>query len=338
MKIDRGATIPLVGMRLCHLTRAIALVTFCSVGSVALFAATISGTVKDPSGAVISGAHIEITGGNLTQAITLSSDGLGRFESPDLQPGKYQLRVTHDGFDPLEHSVELQGSTQLQLTLEIARVQTNISVPGKAGAYANSDPVYRQLRDVGLGDSFQIEDFSLVSDVATFHFEKGTLTFLSPVNGAVTGAIYIGDGHFNLKPVTMLDAHELSRRIGSESVDEDFTEVVFRFTSEARLSLLSGLTGKTRTPGEASNALKHWREKMRQRRERAVGFSDYLLEGESMDNVDADVLAAIYNRAHPPFFKLTSAGKNIRICGTSSAPGWAPFPRSIRRRRSASST
>lgn len=111
MKITRGATIPLVGIRLCHLTRAIALVTFCSVGSVALFAATISGTVKDPSGAVISGAHIEITGGNLTQAITLSSDGLGRFESPDLQPGKYQLRVTHDGLDPLEQSVELQGST-----------------------------------------------------------------------------------------------------------------------------------------------------------------------------------------------------------------------------------
>jgi hypothetical protein len=309
MTIIRGATLPLGGIRFSHFIRAIALVTFCSVASVASFAATISGTVKDPSGAVISGAHIEITGGGFTQAIMLSSDGLGRFESPDLPPEKYQLRVTHDGFDPLEQTVELQGSTELQLTLEIARVQTNISVPGKAGAYANSDPVYRQLRDVGLGDSFQIEDFTLATDAATFHFEKGTLTFLSPVNGVVTGAIYVGEGHFNLKPVTLLDVHELSRRIGSDNVDEDFTEIVFRFTTEAGQSLLSGLKGKTETPAEANNALKRWRQKVRQRHERAVGFSDYLLEGESMDNVDADVLAAIYNRAHPPFFNAYIHGK-----------------------------
>src|SRR5215471_21226026 len=100
MRIIREARFS-VSVRLSHLMRALALVTFCSVGSVALFAATISGTVKDTSGAVISGAHIEITGGSLTQPITLSSDGLGRFESPDLPPGRYQLRVTHDGFAPL---------------------------------------------------------------------------------------------------------------------------------------------------------------------------------------------------------------------------------------------
>jgi hypothetical protein len=309
MKIILGASFLPARMRLSHLTRAIALINFCSIGSLALFAATISGAVKDSSGAVISGARIEITGGNLTQAITLSSDGLGRFESPDLQPGKYQLRVTHDGFDPLEQTVQLQESTELQLTLEIARVQTKLSVPGKAGAYANSDPVYRQLRNLGLGDSFQIDDFTLISDVATFHFEKGTLTFLSPVDGAVTGAIYIGDGHFNLKPATPLDVRELSRRIGSDNVDEDFTEVVFRFTTEARMSLLAGLKGKAETPDEANNALKRWREKVRQRHEQAVGFSDYLLEGESMDNVDADILAAIYNRAHPLFFNAYIHGK-----------------------------
>src|SRR5215469_7754329 len=294
---------------LSHFIRPLALLLGGLVTSAALFGATISGTVKDPSGAVISGARIEITGGNLTKAIVLTSDGLGRFDSPDLPPGKYQFRITHEAFDPLEQSVELPGSTELQFTLQIARVETNISVAGKAGAYANSDPVYRQLRNVGLGETFQVENFTLVSDVATFHFEKGTLTFLSPVDGAVTGAIYIGEGHFNLKPATPLDVHELSRRIGSESADEDFTEVVFRFTNEARMSLLSGVKGKTATPEEAAHALRQWREKVRQRHERAVGFSDYLLEGESMDNVDADILAAIYNPAHPPFFNAYIRGK-----------------------------
>lgn len=293
-----------------NLCRALSLlVFFCTVVSASLFGATVSGTVQDPSGAVVSGARIEITGGNLAQAIVLSSDALGKFVSPDLQPGKYVLKVTHDGFEPLEQTIDLQTSNELQLSLAIARVQTNISVAGKAGAYANSDPVYLQLRNIGLGQSFLIENFTLISDVATFHFEKGTLTFLTPVEGVVTGAIYVGDGHFNLKPTTALDVRELSRRVEGESVDEDFSEIVFRFTGEERMGFLPGLKGKTATPEEANNALRHWREKVRKRREVAGGFSEYLLEGESMDNVDADVLAAIYNPVHPPFLNAYIHGK-----------------------------
>lgn len=48
---------------------------------------------------------------------------------------------------------------------------------------------------------------------------------------------------------------------------------------------------------------------MRQRREQALGFTQYLLQGETMDNVDADVLAAIYNAAHPEFFNAYLRGK-----------------------------
>jgi hypothetical protein len=44
-----------------------------------LHAATISGTVKDPSGAVIPGARVEITGGDLLQPVELTSDPLGQF-------------------------------------------------------------------------------------------------------------------------------------------------------------------------------------------------------------------------------------------------------------------
>src|SRR6516165_2824951 len=63
-----------------------------------LHAESISGTVQDPSGAVIPGARIEITGGDLAQAMVLSSDGQGKFSSPDLKPGTYSLRVTREGF------------------------------------------------------------------------------------------------------------------------------------------------------------------------------------------------------------------------------------------------
>ncbi len=179
-----------------------------------LLSQTISGTIQDPSGAVIAGARIEIAGGELAQPVVLSTDGLGKFASPDLKPGSYSLRVTRDGFEPLVKTLDLQGPVQLQLTLAIAQQKVTVSVPGKSAAFANSDPVYRQLREVGLGQTFRFDNFTLNADAATFQFQKGTLTFLAPVDGVVTGAIFIGEGHFNLKPVTHLDARELSRRTG----------------------------------------------------------------------------------------------------------------------------
>ncbi len=185
----------------------------------------------------------------------------------------------------------------------------SISVAGKSLAFANSDPVYRQLRQIGLGQTFRFDNYTLVWDAATFQFQKGTLTFLSPVNGVSTGAIFIGEGHFNLKPATALDARELNRRTGAAEVNEDFTEAVFRFAGDTRMKFLPALGVQTDDSSPAADVLKHWRERVRQRREQALGFTQYLLQGETMDNVDADLLAAIYNGAHPIFFNAYLRGK-----------------------------
>ena len=75
------------------------------------------------------------------------------------------------------------------------------------------------------------------------------------------------------------------------------------------MKFLPGLGDRTEPAAEAGAVLNHWREKMRQRRERPLGYSEYLLEGESMDNVDADLLAAVYNPSHPEFFNAYLRGK-----------------------------
>src|SRR5258708_11280984 len=152
-----------------------------------LFSQTLSGTIQDSSGAVIVGARIEISGGDLIQPIILFSDAVGKFSSPDLKPGRYSLRVTRNGFEPFVETVDLQASVQLQLTLAIAQQQISISVPGKSLAFLNSDPIYRQLREISLGQTFRFDNFTLLCDAATFQFQKGTLTFLTPVDGVVTG-------------------------------------------------------------------------------------------------------------------------------------------------------
>jgi len=117
-----------------------------------LHSQTISGTIQDSSGAVIAGARIEITGGDLAQPLVLSSDAVGKFASAELKPGTYSVRVTQDGFEPLIKTVDLHAAVSLQLPLAIAKPEVNISVAGKSLAFANSDPVYRQLREVELGE------------------------------------------------------------------------------------------------------------------------------------------------------------------------------------------
>src|SRR5215471_9421317 len=88
----------------------VALLMLCLAAPACLHAETISGTVQDPSGAVIPGARIEITGGDLAQPIVLTSDGQGKFSSPDLKAGTYTVHVTRQGFEPLDKTVDVRGA------------------------------------------------------------------------------------------------------------------------------------------------------------------------------------------------------------------------------------
>jgi hypothetical protein len=281
-----------------------------------LRADTISGTVKDPSGGVVAGARVEITGGILSKPIVLTTDESGKFTAPNLPSGKYSVVVAKDGFDNLVSTVDVKGSADLPLTLTITAQQTSVNVTEKNMAFANSDSVYRQLRDVGLGDSYHCENFTLRLDVGTFELKSGTLTVVGLVDKFVTGAIFVGQGHFTLKPVIEPDTRELLRRIGAPTAEEDFSEVVFRFTPREYSRFSAALGPKTQTPPEAAAAFQRWKEKARKRHEIPEGFTQAILEGETIDNVDADLLAAIYNPGHPPFINAYMHGaqhKDLRF-------------------------
>lgn len=292
-----------------HLLPKLALFLFWLAIPFRLHADTIVGTIADPSGALIPGVRVEISGGDLAQPLILSTDKVGRFASPNLKSGFYTLRLTHDGFEPFVKTVELKGEASLQLSLAISRQNVDVNVPGKTSSYANSDPTYRKLRGLELGSSYRFDNITLPLDAATLQFQAGTLTLLNPVDGGVTGAIFVGAGHLHLRPTTSRDAQELKRRTGSSEVDEDFTEIVLRFTPGESPMFLSHLGDHADTPSEAATAFDHWKDRMRKRREEALGLTESLLHGETMDNVDADLLAALYNPSHPAFLNAYIRGK-----------------------------
>ena len=288
----------------------------CLVFAAQLRADTISGTVKDPSGAVVVGARIEITGGNLPQPLVLASDESGKFAAPNLDPGKYTVRVIKDGFDDAVTAVELSGTADLTLKLTISSQQARVTVTEKNAAFANSDAVYRQLRSLDLGDTYRVESFTLPMDVGTFELRSGTITVLNLVNNVETGAVFVGQGHFTLKPLVGVDVREMSRRTGDPTAEEDFTTVVFRFTRGEYQQLSAAFGSKTDTPPEATIAFEEWKNRVRHRHEFPEGLTQAILEDDTIDNVDADVLAAVYNPKHPPFFNAYMHGtphKDLRF-------------------------
>ncbi len=275
----------------------------------ALHAATVSGNVKDSTGAVIVGAKIEVRGSNLAQPLLLTSDPAGHFSTPDLKSGSYSIRVTAQGFEALDREVDLKDvSLNLELGLALPVAKEQITVPGSYAQYANSDPLYRKLRNVGMGNAFRVEDVTFKCDTASFELKQGTLTFLEPVNGFVTGAVFVGTGHFTLKPVTRLAQTEIRRRSKSDQVDEDITEIVFRYAGTPGRMLLPAGTTPTAASEESAKVFQRWRDSMRQRRETPLGLSEELLHGDSMENVDADVLASLYNADRPGFFDAYMRG------------------------------
>src|SRR5258706_8722919 len=136
-------------------------------------------------------------------------------------------------------------------------------------------------------------------DVGAFVFKSGTITFLAPVNGMETGAVFLGQGHFTLKPVMPLDTQEMIRRSGSEIAEEDFTEIVFRFSSTLAAQFSKIKNNPVEAAGSADGVFEKWRSKMRRRREVPEGFTDAILQSDTMDNVDPAVLAAVYYPKHP---------------------------------------
>ena len=142
------------------------------------------------------------------------------------------------------------------------------------------------------------------------------MTFLQPVLGQVTGAVFVGSGHFTLKPVQPIDAHELERRAHAPQVDEDFASIVFRYSPNFHHSFVGGI-GETADEAGAAATFSQWEEKVRHRREIPKSVTEDLLNGSDMDNVDADVLAAVYNSAPDrSFFQAYIRGekhKDLRL-------------------------
>lgn len=93
--------------------------------------ASIWGTVSDETGAAVPGAIVTVTNVETGAQRTVPSDDVGRYSAVSLPVGRYEVRVTKQGFSPqLKKGVSLvvAQNRSLDITLPVGQVQEEMTV------------------------------------------------------------------------------------------------------------------------------------------------------------------------------------------------------------------
>src|SRR5947208_7791808 len=108
---------------------------FFLLGATTLFSqvdtGSISGTVTDPAGGVLSGVKVTITAlaTNREQSVTTDSDG--RYSSGPLRVGEYRIEAELQGFKRLVRQniiLQVQGTPAVNLQMELGTLNQEVTV------------------------------------------------------------------------------------------------------------------------------------------------------------------------------------------------------------------
>jgi hypothetical protein len=97
--------------------------------------ATISGSVRDPSSAVVAGASITAVNTATGFKRETVSNALGEFNPPGLVPGVYDVSVQAQGFKRFQStgmSLQVDQNAHLDITLEVGRVSEVVEITAQA--------------------------------------------------------------------------------------------------------------------------------------------------------------------------------------------------------------
>lgn len=152
---------------------------------------TVSGTVTDPTGAVVSGAAVTLT--NTATAVSRStvtnSQGIYRFDAVDL--GDYTVKFTATGFGELVKSnvvVSANQTAAIDAQLQLGAQSLSISVTAETGALLQTEAPVRggnidstRVTQLPVGSRNPTMLALTLPGVSTNRFGFGTMTF--SVNG-----------------------------------------------------------------------------------------------------------------------------------------------------------
>jgi hypothetical protein len=95
----------------------------------------LQGVVKDPSGSVVPGAKVVVTGSTLVGSKEIETDGSGYYRFANLPPGTYTMTVTAKGFNSMKReglNLEVGHLPTVDISLEVGTASTVVEVTSAA--------------------------------------------------------------------------------------------------------------------------------------------------------------------------------------------------------------
>jgi len=186
------------------------LVSLPSIASAQITAvATVSGTVSDPSGAVIAGAQVSMTETDKGVTHAVSSDSGGRYTFTDLPVGPYRLEVKMSGFKNfvesgivlvVNNNIEINPTLQVGASTQRVEVQASATMVETKETSVSSVIDTQRIEDLPL-DNRQPTQLIITLGAAVYADagDTGSKTFwnatrISVAGGQGNGTAYLMDG------------------------------------------------------------------------------------------------------------------------------------------------
>ena len=99
---------------------------------------------------------------------------------------------------------------------------------------SETDEILAQLSKIRLDKKqiYNIRDITIRRDAASISFNRGTIAFLEPIRGKVTGGVFIGSGEIVAIPPDAVEKQQIHKYTNSPILNEPFAAGFFRFTDD----------------------------------------------------------------------------------------------------------
>lgn len=166
-------------------------------------------------------------------------------------------------------------------------VLVSVSAVAQEVAGSKEKDFYNQLKAFSLTGGVMEVKGVVLKRVRTQITLDGTVYLSQPIDGRVTGAVFIGEGKFTAEPPSNeFEKASVKRLLGTEVIESDFKTAVFRFTDDTAVQF-----GALSAPGPAN-----------ERAQKLARDTDERTLRETGANLAARLAISILNAEKPGFF------------------------------------
>ncbi len=182
----------------------LAVVLLCQASNAQLYTGSVTGTVADPSGAVVVGAHVQLLDEQKGYSFSGTTDQTGRYLFRSVPPGVYKITVEAQGFssqDKTGINVDVNTNIAVNFALQVGATAQTVEITGAAPVLSTQDAVTGQLVDRRF-----INDLPLVSrSVTDLAFLTPGVTEMDSACAGCTANNFVSNGSRNATADILMD-------------------------------------------------------------------------------------------------------------------------------------